>query len=402
MLISRLLANRQVSLFFSILAVAVCLRGPITGVGPLLQEIQSYLGLNNTAAGILATLPLLAFAGFSLFAPKLALRFGTENTLLAALGLLIIGILWRSAGGSWAVYLGTALLSMAIAVGNVLIPGLVKQHYPLQVGLITALYALTMNLGGAAGSAVSVPLSEEWQWGWRGALAVWAIPGMLALLIWVTQVVAVKSMPSAVQADHAQHPLAKISLWRNPLAWMVTLFMGLQSLMFYTLLSWLPHILAEEGISATQAGAMLGMMQVVVLPITLITPILASKLRHQQWLGVVCGMILVLSMVVFVAHWSAWYFTAVLWLGVGMGGAFSLSMMLFGLRSDSITEAAALSGMAQAVGYLLAACGPVLFGLLHDWTHSWIYPLVLLLLVSVLIAVTGYFAGRDRKLAFYR
>lgn len=387
--------QHRLSLFVAILALAFVLRGPLTGVGPLLQNIQTQLQISSTLAGMLTTVPLLTFGLFSIFIPRLAARLGSEQMVFFALWILTLGLVLRCGSGLFLLLTGTALLSCAIAVGNVLIPSMVKQYFPFKMGLVTALYALVMNMGGAAGSALSAPLAHSNLWGWRGALVIWVLPALVAMVIWWLPFKAANAVPkAAVRARQV-----KIHLWRNPLAWQVTLFMGFQSFLFYSTVSWLPQIVAKAGVSATEAGGWLGLMQLVMIPTNLLIPIYAARLKQQHWIGSMCGVALILSVLLLMSPWRSCYFPAVLLLGLGISGAFCLSMMFFSLRSSSVTEGVLLSGMAQTCGYLFAAVGPVLMGALHDMMHSWFPALCLMFIAAVIITVSGWNAGKDRKLS---
>ena len=387
--------QHRLSLFVAILALAFVLRGPLTGVGPLLQNIQTQLQISSTLAGMLTTVPLLTFGLFSIFIPRLAARLGSEQMVFFALWILTLGLVLRCGSGLFLLLTGTALLSCAIAVGNVLIPSMVKQYFPFKMGLVTALYALVMNMGGAAGSALSAPLAHSNLWGWRGALVIWVLPALVAMVIWWLPFKAANAVPkAAVRARQV-----KIHLWRNPLAWQVTLFMGFQSFLFYSTVSWLPQIVAKAGVSATEAGGWLGLMQLVMIPTNLLIPIYAARLKQQHWIGSMCGVALILSVLLLMSPWRSCYFPAVLLLGLGISGAFCLSMMFFSLRSGSVTEGVLLSGMAQTCGYLFAAAGPVLMGALHDMLHSWFPALCLMLIAALVITVSGWNAGQDRKLS---
>ncbi len=387
--------QHRLSLFIAIIALAFVLRGPLTGVGPLLQNIQSQLGLSGFSAGLLTTVPLLTFGLFSIFIPRLAGRLGSEQMVFFAIWILTLGLLLRCGGGLFPLYIGTALLSCAIAVGNVLIPSMVKRYFPMKIGLVTAIYALAMNVGGAAGSGLSAPIAQLNQWGWRGALLVWVIPALLSMLIWWLPF---KVANATAKAELPTHRVSG-NLWLNPLAWQITLFMGFQSFLFYSTVSWLPQIVAKAGVSASECGKWLGMMQLVMIPANLLIPIYAAKIKQQHWMGAMCGIVLLIAIFLLISPWRSCYFPAVLLLGLGISSAFCLSMMFFNLRSNNMTEGVLLSGMAQTCGYLLAAIGPVLMGALHDMLNSWMPSLWLLVIAALIITFAGWKAGQDHKLS---
>lgn len=389
-------------LLIGVLLVALCLRAPITGVGPLLQEIQQGLGLSNTLAGAVTTVPLLAFGVFSVFAPLLARRFGVERVIFAATLLLVIGIPLRSMGGITLLFIGTTVLSLGIALGNVLLPGIVKHHFALKVGLVTAMYSLGMNVVGAVSSGISVPLSQNLGWGWQGALLSWLVVAVLALIGWLPQLKrAPKPTPTKLspEAVAAAKNKPRVNLWRSRLAWQVTLLMGLQSLVFYTLLSWLPHILAEQGIDPVHAGLMLTTIQLALLPVAFIVPLIAAKVSEQKHLVLGSAVFMALSVLGLLSGFSSLNILWMVFMGIGLGGCFSLSMMFFSLRTRNMDEASGLSGMAQSVGYLLAAFGPVLFGWVHDITGGWAASLWLVMVVIAIMGVAGWRAGHDVKVS---
>jgi CP family cyanate transporter-like MFS transporter len=379
------------ALILGIVFLAANMRAPLTSVGPLVGDIRGTLSISNMAAGILTTLPLLAFALLSPFAPKLSRRFGMEKVLFTALALLTLGIVIRSAAGVASLFAGTALIGIAISVCNVLLPGLIKQEFPQRIGVVTGTYSVAMNLCGAVASGISIPLTESLGLGWKGALGCWGILAIVAMAAWIPQLKG-RHMPAVAVASAGTK---RSSIWKSPLAWQVTLFMGMQSFVFYVTVAWLPEILASKGMDAGTAGWMLFLMQFALLPFTFIVPILAAKMNNQRPLVVITG-------VLFVSGIAGFLFDAplvALWtvlLGIGAGFAFSLAMMFFGLRTQTTSEAAELSGMAQSIGYLLAAVGPTLFGLLHDMTHGWKIPLMLLLAASVLLFLVGMGAAKNR------
>ncbi|WP_274654559.1 CynX/NimT family MFS transporter [Paenibacillus humicola] len=376
-----------------ILLIAACLRAPITAVGPLIGEIREHAGLSNVLAGLLISLPPLAFGIMSMVTPKLAKRFGIEMTLLASLLVLTIGIAARSLPYTAALFAGTMMLGFAIAVDNVLLPALIKRDYPLRVGMMTGSYTVTMSTFAGLASGVSVPLALHWQLGWRLSLLVWGLLSAAAFLVWIPRVRSIRLPKVAIASAASAKPPKRSSLLRSGLAWKVTLFMGLQSLLFYVTIAWLPDILQARGMSEASAGWMLSLMQFVSLPASFFLPILASRRRSQRSLVIV---IEIASIVGFgglltsgpVALW-------VCLLGLSQGANISLGLTFFALRTRNAAQASELSGMGQSIGYLIAAAGPVLLGYLHDATGSW--PLILWLMVaaSALVLLAGVGAGRD-------
>src|SRR5215212_3431894 len=236
---------RSLLLVLGIVLLAANLRPALTGVAPLIGQIRADTGISNGVAGLLTTLPLLA-----------------------------AGILLRGAGAVAALLSGTAILGAAIAVGNVLLPGLVKREFPERAGLMTSVYSASLGISAALAAGVSIPLAQLAGIGWRGALAVWALPALLAGVAWLPQL-GRNDRPADPSARNAP---AVNDLWRSPLAWQVTLFMGLQSLAYYVTLTWLPEILQAEGMSASRAGWMLGLSQAVAIVTMFLAPMIAERL----------------------------------------------------------------------------------------------------------------------------
>lgn len=383
-------------ILIGIIFIAVNLRAPLTSVGPVVELIRDDLQLSNTLAGMITTLPLLAFAVFSPFVPKLSQRYGIEWILFVSIILLTIGVLFRTFSGTAALYIGTAVLGMAIAACNVLLPGLIKREFPERIGLMTGVYSIAMNFFGAVATGIGIPIAVGLGFGWQGALGVWGVLSFLAILVWIPQVKR-SSRPKAATQQTAGSK--GINLWKSALAWQVTLFMGLQSTMFYVLVAWLPEILKAQGISFEQSGWLVSVMQFIILPVTFIAPILAGKMKNQQLLVSVTSACFFAGIIGLLYGSIKLAIVWVILLGLGSGLAFGLAMIFFSLRTANAVQAAELSGMAQSVGYLLAAMAPMFFGYLYDLLHSWTTPLLILAGVSLLLFAFGLGAGRDRYVA---
>ena len=379
-------------LLIGIIFIASTLRSPLTSVGPLISSIRDSLAISNVLAGFLTTIPLLAFALISPFAPKIARRFGMELTLFISLILLTAGIIIRSLSTAPNLLIGTFLIGLAIAFGNVLLPGLIKLNFPLHIGLITGIYSVAMNLSASIAAGVSVPLAHGTQFGWEGALGIWALLTFIALLVWLPQLKN-KRLPNSVKmtVEKVKSP----PLWRSPLAWSVTFFMGFQSLIFYTTSAWMPEVLKTQGLSADSAGWMVSLLQFAQLPMTFIVPILAGKVKDQRWIVVGVAILYLLGYGGIMVGGTALVPLWMIMIGIAGGAAFGLAMMFFTLRTRSPQEAANLSGMAQSFGYSLAAIGPVLFGLLHDFTSNWTIPMLIIIVATLIVLLSGMKAGKN-------
>ncbi|WP_068672151.1 MFS transporter [Oceanobacillus sp. Castelsardo] len=385
-------------LLIGIILIGANLRAPLTSVGSLISFIRDDLGISNGLAGTITTLPLLAFALLSPFAPKIANRIGMEWTIFISLILLFCGMVVRSSFGSVSLFVGTMIIGIAIAFGNVLLPGFIKMNFPLKIGIMTGVYAVFMNLFGALASGLSVPISSIGRIGWKGSLAFWGIFSFIALLVWIPQLGKQKQRESLLATET---PSKKAnSIWKSPLAWSITLFMGLQSLIFYTLITWLPEILQANGYSTGGAGWMLFLMQFALIPITFIIPVIAEKMSNQKVLSALAAILFIVGIAGLLLTSNHFILAiSVILIGIAGGSAFSLSMMFFSLRTSDGKQAAEMSGMAQSFGYLLAAIGPTMFGAFHDITSGWQVPLITLLVVSVIILIAGIQAGENRVIA---
>ncbi|WP_068672214.1 MFS transporter [Oceanobacillus sp. Castelsardo] len=378
-------------LLAGILLFATTLRAPLTSVGSLISVIRDSLGVSNAVVGIITTIPLLAFALVSPFTPKVANRFGMEKTIFLSMIVLFIGIIIRSVTGVETLFIGTAFIGIAISFGNVLLPGYIKMSFPLKIGLITGIYTVFMNMFGGLASGVSVPLSNIGKLGWQGALGVWAILIIFALILWFPQL----RHPKETSKSDSNNKRKKATMWTSFTAWQVTIFMGFQSLMFYTPMTWLPEILQSNGYSASEAGWMLSLMQFSLIPTSFVLPIIADRMKNQKGLGAFTGAVFILGIFGLLNGNPGLIMISVVMIGIGCGSGFSLSMMFFTLRTKDGYDASELSGMAQSFGYSLAALGPVLFGGLHDFTGSWTAPLLMLLFVSIIILLAGWLGGRQ-------
>nr|WP_239534192.1 MFS transporter [Thalassobacillus pellis] len=378
-------------LIIGIILIAFNLRPAITAVGPLISTIREDLGISNGMAGMLTTLPLLAFAVLSALAPRLGLRLGNGMAIQAGVAILAFGILVRSFESITTIFTGTALIGIGIAILNVLLPGVVKQAFPLKVGVMTGLYSISMSLFASIGSGVSVPFANTLDSGWQGSLLVWSLLAVLAFIAWLPQKDLQKSVHKVPKMDPANNPL-----WRSKLAWQVTFFMGLQSFLFYSLIAWLPEILQSRGMDPAASGWMLSWLQIIGLPATFLIPVLAGRLKSQRGIIMGIGIVYLTGMFGMLLGSAMLLLTiSISLVGIAQGSCISLALTLLGLRAPNAAQAANLSGMAQSFGYLLAASGPIAIGYLYDYVHSWTPSIVILLAVVCLMLIAGIGAGKD-------
>lgn len=379
---------------FSILLVSANLRAPITSVGPVMPAIQNDLHLSNTAAGLVTTIPLIAFALFSPVAAGSVRYWPIERTLWAAVWTIGIGLSIRIIPSPLTLFVGAALIGAGIAFGNVLMPPLIQQHYPRQIGLVTGLYSLGMAVIATLASGFSIPIGEWTGRGWQGSIGIWLGVAIPTIMLWTRY--AIRRQPTGhVGKGPAAHPSSANAgesspgLTRYRRAWQITIFMGLQSLLFYCAVAWFPRILQDWGMNAKVSGWMLSLVQFTQLPIMLVGPILIGRLRrHHSIVWFVAGTIII-SLILLLGWRTRWVVPAAILYGLGTGLAFSLALMWFALRTRHTADAARLSGMAQTLGYLMAAAGPPLLGTLHDWTGTWQMPLAFLLAATLVLLGVG-------------
>jgi MFS transporter, CP family, cyanate transporter len=386
-------ARRPYEITLLIVAVAAAglnLRAAITSLPPLFPDLQTRLDLSAAALSLLAATPVICFGVVSAFAAWLNRLYGEEAILLVALALLTAGLLLRGAAPGIMLFPGTALAASAIAVLNVLLSSMVKRRWPERAGLLVGIYLTALSVGAILGSLISVPLYRRSGGSVPLALGVWAVPAALAVLLWLPQL-RYRTAGTQVPAGPAA---GRLKIYRYALAWHVTAFMGLQSLLYYAALSWLPTIFQDRGASAVRAGNLLALMGVGNLATSLIVPVLAHRRPGQRALvvpsliGTAAG--LAGSLWAPLGMAPLW----VLVLGVSQGSCLGLAIFFMVARAPDAGVAASLSGFAQSVGYLVASAGPLMVGLLHTATGSWDIPVVLLLVLAAAELIVGVLSAR--------
>ena len=376
--------------------LATNLRPAAAAVGPLLDRIRADTGLSATGAGVLTTLPVLCFGTVAPLAPALVRRLGERSTAALSLAVLLLGLLVRLVPGLGFLFFGTAVAGAAIAVGNVLLPILVRGNFPERVGLLTGMYTTALIGFAALSAGISVPVADAFGGGWRPGLAVWAIPAAVALAVWAPQLG--RRRRSAGGTGYHQVAGARAVL-RDRVAWSVTLFFAVQSAGFYATLAWLPSVFHSHGVSTARAGLLLSLSLVIGLIPALTVPSLAARAPDQRpfviafvscvavgWLGVIL-----------VPTTASYLWVALL--GFGQNASFPLALTLIVLRGGTVTSTAALSTLVQTVGYLVAAVGPLAIGAVHDITGSWTPALTVLLALLAPQLFIGLSAARARTVA---
>jgi CP family cyanate transporter-like MFS transporter len=379
---------RRILLGLALMLVAFNLRPALSTVGPLLAIIRDGTGLGTGGTAILTTLPVLCLGIACALAAPLIRRIGPDLAVLAGSTILAAGLMLRGLGGLVPLFAGTAIAAIGIGLDNVLLPALVKRDFAASGGLMTGLYTMTLCLGAAAGAGAAVPVEHALAGGWPSALAIWALPALAAAFLWI---------PFARRKSSTAAPSAG-RLLRNPLAWWVTGFMGLQSSLAYILFGWLPLLLQGRGLTPLDAGLYASLTTLVQAPGALLTAMLAARARDQRVWVVGIPALTAAAFLVLAFGPEGLRVPAAGALGFGIGGCFGLGLTLIVLRAADAASAAGLSAMAQGIGYTGACLGPLVFGLAHEATGGWAVPGALFVGITAAAIVVGLPASRDRKL----
>jgi CP family cyanate transporter-like MFS transporter len=373
--------------------VASNLRAPITSVGPVISSISADLSLSNFQSSLITSIPLLMFAFCSVAISRFATGFSINSVLLFGLIILGLGTVLRINFGVPGLMIGSVLTGLGISIGNVITPGYIKSRMPQLLGLMTGLFAVAMNLTAAFASAYSIKIGQWLTGDWKGSLGIWVSFTVLAIIVVMIDAVQFKRK----QAEQSTKPVqSRFNMFRSRQAWNISVFMGLQSVVYYSVVSWLPTVLKDYGMAIEETGWVLFTFQIATLPITFLGPVLANRMKHQQPLIVFVVVLMLASIILFATgSLSTVYFAAVL-LGISNGLAFSLSLLFFAIRTQSSAHAIKLSGMAQSVGYLIAAAGPPVFGLLHQNTHSWSASFYFLIACVIAVCYFGWQSAKNK------
>jgi CP family cyanate transporter-like MFS transporter len=371
----------------SLVLIAFNLRPVFSSASALLPEIRSGLGLTAFGTSILTTLPVVCMGLFSPLAPRLAQRLGTERVLLGVILLLALGTALRGISSISLLFFGTALTGACIAIGNVLLPGVVKRDFPDKAALMTGCYTMALCAGAASAAGLTLPIEHSLGGSLGGALAAWALPALVVGLLWLPQVIG-----SGTQARRTGFRV--MGLWTDAVAWQVALFMGLQSALAYCVFGWLVPILRERGLDGVTAGAIVSVSVMVQAASCLVAPHIAVRGKDQRAINVILCAVAVTALLglLFAPLWTVWFWAVLQ--GIGQGGLIAVALTVIVLRSPDPHVAAHLSGMAQFIGYLLAAIGPLVVGMIHGWTGSFAWCSVLFVLLGLGAAINGWFAGR--------
>jgi CP family cyanate transporter-like MFS transporter len=382
--------RQRAILVLGLVVLAFNLRPAAVSVGPVLDEIRRGLGMGSATAGLLTTLPVLCFAGFGYVAPWFARTFGIHRVLLVSLLLTAAGLVIRADAHSSVVFIVATVPALAgMATANVLIPSLVKQHFPDRIGTMTAIYTTALAIGLTLASVLTVPIGEA-TGSWRGGLASWAAVALVAALAWFGLI-----WHDVKPADDPPKTITPRALARSRLAWTMAVFFGIQSLQAYAVFGWLPQIYRDAGFSAATAGLLLGVTTATSIPISLVLPGITAQGRHSSRIIVVLCLAYLAGYLGLIVDAATLPWLWALLIGIGTG-IFPLALTLIGMRTRTSAGTAALSGFAQSIGYLIAGIGPFMMGALYGSTGGWTVPLAVLMILVIPQGVTGLMAARER------
>ena len=372
----------------AVVLLAINFRSVLASLPPLVPDVRADLGISGAAAGVLTTLPVFCMGAFAPVAPRVAARMPMERALALCGLLTAAGAGLRGAGTTPALFVAGVVMGVAIALGQALLPVLIRTRFHADTGRLTGAFSMALVLGSVLAAGTAVPL-ERALGGWAASLASWAIPAVIAALVWLPAAL----RPGTTVARGGGAPLRSSSL-----AWSVSAFFGVQSMAFYASLSWVPSILEDSGWSSEAAGALLALGALSGLVPAFLVPLAAARVPHQLWLLLAIVLLPAIGLVgVLVAPG-----VAPLWMvmiGLGQSGSLGLALALPLQRGGDAATVASLTAMALCVGYLVAATGPWLLGAVHDASNGWDVPLAVLIAITLAELVPGIPAARARTIA---
>ncbi len=377
----------------SIVLIALNLRIPITSVGPDFRMIESQYSLSAAVAGIITTIPLLVFAVLSPIVPGISAKIGYGRLMTLALVFIGLGEIVRSFLGEVGLFLGTFIIGAGIATTSVLIPSVLKHRFPNKVGPMTSIYVSCMNIIGGIGVWATIPISKCLGWTWQPTLSIWIIFALIAIVFWLP------FYGQHIEPETEEVVSNKKPIWRFPVAWWVSLFLGVQSVVSYAFITWLPSIVESKGMTQEFATDVTFVFLVFTIPASLVVPILCSKLKSQSWLMIGLSVVYLFGLGMFLyADTHITIMTSVGLVSLATGGCISSALLFFVLRSATAKRTTQLSGLAQSIGYLFGAIGPMLMGAMYDHYHSWNQAIIAMIVISLLLVVSGFMSGRDTQI----
>lgn len=383
-------------IIIAIIMVASTLRAPLTSVGPVINDIIHQFNINDGIAGSLITIPLFIFAIISPLVSKVTNYLSMSRTILLSTLLLVFSLILRVAGDFTLFILGTILLGVAIAFGNVLLPSYVKWYFPTQVGIVTGIYSSMMHFTAGLGGGLSIPISSASQFGFRLSLSSWVIFAIISIFLWILIVKKNSKLERKTAFVNQRNKENKTNIVKSRIAWIIAATMGFQAMIIYTIVMWMPSILIDKGVDSSTAGFLFMLNQFSQVPMTFIVPIIAYKLSNQRILAIIITTLFLLGFSFLFSHSLILLFIGVIISGAAMGACFSFCMILFSIKAPTDNGSVTLSGFGQSIGYLIGAIGPVLVGYLYDITHSWNSGIVALFIMALLFLIFSYSASKNR------
>ncbi len=373
--------------------ISLVLRPPVGAMGPLLDELQAVEGYSLFQVGLLTSLPVVCFGIGAFSGPSLVKRLTLNRAMMWVLVALFVAMVLRSFGGYVSLISFTVVIGLAIAIGNVLIPTIVREQFPNKLALVTGLYVTLLAISASLSASIAVPSSELFG-GWRMALAIWLVPTALAIIFWMP---ISKVSVHAEETTSATHAEERRAVLVSPLAWAIVAFFGLQSAGFYAILNWLPSLLIDRGYTAIEAGTLLGLCTSIGIPTGFLISMVIKRFKSLSFLAVFVSLFTLAGLVILLVAPDLAVLACVV-TGFGFAATFPLSLTLVGSRASTSTQTTQLSALAQGWGYLIAAIGAFVFGYLKDLTGDWTISLWVLIGITFVQVISGAFAGKDQKI----
>lgn len=392
--------NKNNKIGLSVLSVIVIifiaggLRSPMTAVSPVLSEIITLFNLSTLQGSLLTSIPLVVFASCSVLISRMAVKTNMSYSLIFSLIFLTLGLYLRVYGNEAMLFFGSLLIGIGICIGNVVTPAYIKKIFPNKVGVMTGVFSVAMNLIAAIAAGLSISIGKWTNLGWRGSLGIWAIWSIIALVALIVNTVVEKKETTPTLSRKNTQNKANFNVFRSKQAWNISIFMGIQSLVYYCLVALLPTILVYYGMREAETGVVLSVIQVAMLPIMFISPIIATKMKDQKIMIYIIGGLMFTGISMLTILKTEYIYLTATIIGMSSGLAFSLSILFFSLKSKTMNGTIKISGKAQSIGYLIAAFGPPIFGMLHDWDLSWKSSFYFLLVMIVVMTIFGLRAAR--------
>ena len=387
------MANRRTAIYalIALMFISLVLRPPVASIGPLIPEFISVEKLSLLEVGILTSISVVCFGLGAFAGPWLVKRFGLHRAMMLVLVVLTLAMGLRLLGGFAVLLATTIVIGLMIAIGNVLIPTVVREQFPEKIELITGVYVTLLAISASLAATIAVP-SSDLLGSWKGALAIWIIPAVIGILFWIPISRVKRTKDIVTQATHQEERKAVL---RSPLTWAIVAFFGLQSTGFYAILNWLPSFLVDRGMTEVEAGGLLGLATFVGVPTGFLTTLVIRKFKSLSGISVFVS-VLTLAGLCIVWLFPGQEVMGCIVAGFGFAATFPLSLTLIGSRASTTTQTTQLSSLAQGSGYLIAASGTFLFGELRRLTGNWDASLWMLVIFTAIQLVSGFFAGRNR------